>query len=68
MPVTAGPIEGTAIGNIMLQAKSAGLVHSITEMRALIAQSIKTIEYLPQDSEIWDKGYKKYLSIYHEDI
>ena len=42
MPVTTGPVEGTAIGNIMLQAKAAGLVNTIGEMRQLIAKSIET--------------------------
>ncbi len=68
LPVTTGPVEGTAIGNIMLQAKAAGLVSTIGEMRQLIAKSIETQEYLPQDAELWDKGYEKYLSIYREDI
>ena len=68
MPVTTGPVEGTAIGNIMLQAKAAGLVNTIGEMRQLIAKSIETQEYLPQDAELWDKGYEKYLSVYREDI
>jgi rhamnulokinase len=68
LPVTTGPVEGTAIGNIMLQAKAAGLVETIGEMRQLIAKSIETQEYLPQDAELWDKGYEKYLSIYREDI
>lgn len=68
LPVTAGPVEGTAIGNIMLQAKAAGMVETIGEMRALISQSIETKEFLPQDAASWDKGYEKYLSVYHEDI
>ena len=52
----------------MLQAKAAGLVNTIGEMRQLIAKSIETQEYLPQDAELWDKGYEKYLSVYREDI
>lgn len=68
LPVTCGPVEGTAIGNIMLQAKAAGLVSTITEMRELISKSIQTKEYLPQDKELWEEGFKKYLSVYREDI
>ena len=37
IPVVAGPTEATAIGNVMLQAKSAGLVADRWEMRRLIA-------------------------------
>ena len=48
IPVVTGPVEGTAIGNIMLQAKAAGLVCDIYEMRSIIANSIDLKTYLPQ--------------------
>ena len=63
MPVLTGPVEGTAIGNIMLQAKAAGLVSDIYEMRHIIAESIEMRTYLPQDIDEWDKAYEKYLHI-----
>ncbi len=63
MPVITGPVEGTAIGNIMVQAKAAGLVSDIYEMRRIIAQSIELKRYEPQDREVWEAGYKKYLEI-----
>ena len=63
MPVLTGPIEGTAIGNIMLQAKAAGVVSDMFEMRSIIAQSIEMNTYTPQDTEAWDESYKKYLEV-----
>lgn len=63
MPVLTGPVEGTAIGNIMLQAKAAGLVSDIYEMRHIIAESIEMKTYLPQDIDEWSKAYEKYLHI-----
>ncbi len=48
LPVVTGPVEGTAIGNIMLQAKAAGLVSDRFEMRQVIARSIETKTYLPK--------------------
>ncbi len=48
MPVVTGPVEGTAIGNIMLQAKAAGLVADRFEMRSIIACSIETKTYEPK--------------------
>jgi rhamnulokinase len=53
IPVITGPVEGTAIGNIMLQAKAAGLVTDIFQMRRIIADSIELHTYLPQDTESW---------------
>jgi rhamnulokinase len=61
--VLAGPQEGTAIGNIMLQAKAAGIVKDSWEMRQIIANSIELKAFHPQDKEAWDHAYEKYLSI-----
>ena len=49
MPVIAGPVEGTAIGNIMMQAKVAGLVKDRWEMRRIIADSIEVRTYMPNN-------------------
>ena len=46
MPVIAGPQEGTALGNALVQIRAQGLVDTLTSMRAIIRNSIKT--YLPQ--------------------
>ncbi len=63
MPVVTGPVEGTAIGNIMLQAKAVGLVSDIHAMRRIIADSIELRTYLPQQTEVWDAAYEKWLAI-----
>jgi len=46
--VLAGPQEGTALGNIMLQAKAAGEVKDIWEMRSIIANSIEMTRFEPK--------------------
>lgn len=63
IPVVTGPVEGTAIGNIMLQAKAAGLVRDRFEMRKMIADSIEMKTYLPQEKEVWDEAYERYLKV-----
>ncbi len=68
VPVVAGPSECTAIGNIMLQAKAAGIVNNIATMRRLIAASIEATAFTPEDAEDWDKGYELYLKVYREDL
>ena len=55
--VLAGPQEGTAIGNIMLQAKAAHLVNDIWEMRQIIANSLKLVKYEPTDEAIWNQAF-----------
>ncbi len=61
--VLAGPQEGTAIGNIMLQAKASGIVGDIWEMRRIIAQSITMKRFVPQDQDEWDAAYRHYLEV-----
>ena len=63
VPVVTGPMEGTAIGNIMLQAKAAGMVSDMFEMRKIIAGSIELGTFLPQDTEAWDRAYERYLDV-----
>lgn len=48
MPVVTGPTEATAIGNLMLQARTAGLVTDRWQMRRLIADTFQVKTYLPQ--------------------
>lgn len=47
LPVVAGPVEATAIGNVMVQARTAGIIGSLEEIRATIATTTDTIEYTP---------------------
>lgn len=63
LPVITGPVEGTAIGNIMLQAKAAGMVNDMFEMRSIIAKSIELNTFMPQDAEKWDEAYSKYMNV-----
>ncbi len=61
--VLAGPQEGTAIGNIMLQAKASGDVSDIWHMRSIIANSIELKKFEPQDKDVWDAAYDRFLKI-----
>lgn len=48
IPVVAGPSEATALGNVMVQARAAGLVGSLGEMRRYIRRSIETRTFEPK--------------------
>ena len=63
IPVITGPVEGTAIGNIMLQAKAAGLVADRFQMRRIIADSIEQHTYLPKDTHLWEKAYQRFIGL-----
>jgi rhamnulokinase len=61
--VLAGPVEATAIGNIMMQAVAAGDVASIAQAREVIRGSFAVQEYLPQNTAAWDEGYGRFMGI-----
>jgi rhamnulokinase len=47
--VLAGPVEATAVGNVLIQGRAAGLVQGdLSELRALIARSFPPAEYQPR--------------------
>ena len=61
--ILAGPQEGTALGNIMLQAKASGEVKDIWQMRHIIANSLELKRFTPADKEVWDKAYARFEQI-----
>jgi rhamnulokinase len=49
MPVLAGPVEATAIGNVLVQARAQGLVDGgIPELRRLVASAFAPRRYEPR--------------------
>lgn len=57
--VVAGPIEATAIGNVLMQAVALGHLKSLDEARAVVRHSFKPETYEPQTSAEWDAAYQK---------
>jgi sugar (pentulose or hexulose) kinase len=60
MPVIAGPAEGTAMGNLLVQAMALGHLQSLNDIRKAVRNSVETETYLPQDTAEWDKAYGAY--------
>jgi rhamnulokinase len=47
--VLAGPVEATAVGNVLIQGRAAGLVQGeLSELRAMIARAFPPVEYQPR--------------------
>lgn len=62
-PVITGPSEGTAIGNILIQAMAVNAVTSLSEMREIVRASIETEKFLPKDSQEWLNAYQQFRNI-----
>jgi rhamnulokinase len=49
LPVVAGPVEATAIGNLLVQARAAGtLTGTLEDLRELVARTQRLITYTPR--------------------
>ena len=56
-PVLAGPVEATAVGNIIVQVMALGHVSSLEEGRALVRRSFEVTTYEPGERAPWDEAY-----------
>ncbi len=59
-PVVAGPVEATAIGNLMMQAVAQGAVGSIAQAREIVRTSFAAQEYRPKPSPAWNDAYGRF--------
>lgn len=54
--VLAGPVEATAIGNLLVQAIALRLVASLEEARQLVKRSVTVEVYEPKSTEAWEEA------------
>ncbi len=57
--VIAGPVEATALGNVMMQAIGNGELASIDEARSRIRATSGVREYHPRRGSRWDEGFQR---------
>lgn len=60
--VWAGPIEASAIGNMLLQLVALRKCADLQETRKLVAASFPIVEYQPQSKHDWETSYEKFVS------
>ena len=61
--VIAGPVEATAIGNILMQAISFGDLAGIEEARRVVAASFDVKSYEPRNSAAWDEAFARFTAL-----
>lgn len=61
--VITGPVEATAIGNLLIQALGLGLVSSLSEARSIVRNSCDVNYFHPMDRKIWEEAYSAYLKL-----
>jgi rhamnulokinase len=60
-PVLAGPVEATALGNVLVQARAVGELASLADMRAVAAASADPVVFEPSGSA--DAIYERFLDV-----
>ena len=61
LPVHAGPVEATALGNVLVQARGAGHLGSLAELRAIAAASARPETFEPAADRAAD--YERFLAV-----
>ena len=54
-----GPVEATASGNVLMQARATGQIKSLAEAREILRNSFELEEYAPQQTLLWVERYEK---------
>ncbi len=62
-PLIAGPVEATAIGNIMAQVLAMDGVKSLREIRGVVAASFSPLRYEPVRGDVWVEAIKRYRAL-----
>ena len=59
-PVISGPVEGTVIGNLLVQLMALGEVKDVAEIRQVVQQSCEVTTFTPQDTDAWAAAYGRF--------
>jgi rhamnulokinase len=62
-PVVAGPIEATALGNILMQCMARGRISSLDEGREIVRHSFEARMYEPGPLAGWDDAYNRFQAL-----
>ncbi len=62
-PVITGPVEATALGNVLLQARTAGAIGSLAEIRNVVRASSTMKRYEPRDTAAWTAAYQRFVEL-----
>jgi rhamnulokinase len=61
-PVLAGPVEATAIGNVLVQALGAGVLGSLADAREVVRRSFEVRMFTPRQPEVWQAPYERFCA------
>jgi len=59
-PVVKGPVEATALGNVLIQARAAGDLSTLSDIRDVVRRSESIEEYTPENAAAWDEAWERF--------
>jgi rhamnulokinase len=62
-PVVCGPVEATALGNLLVQVRASGELASLGEMREIVRRSTGVTTCLPGRAEAWDAAFSRFAAL-----
>jgi rhamnulokinase len=62
-PVVTGPVEATAMGNLLVQVRASGELSSLAEMRDVIRKSSDVGRFEPKQSAAWQEGIARFQNL-----
>ncbi len=62
-PVVAGPVEATALGNLLVQARSVGAIESLSDIRQVVADSTQPSTFTPTNTDAWDEQFGRFVNL-----
>lgn len=63
IPVVAGPVEATVLGNALVQLVTLGEIDDLAQGRQIVAESEQVKRYEPQQSEAWQAAYDRFQQL-----
>jgi rhamnulokinase len=66
--VITGPVEATAIGNLVAQLMALKEVAGLDEARMVVRKSFPMNEYQPVDTGLWDETYQRFITLIKADV
>ena len=61
--VITGPVEATALGNVLVQARTSGSVGSLSQIRDIVRASSTMQRYEPQNTSQWNDAYGRFIDL-----
>lgn len=62
-PVVTGPVEATALGNVLIQARAAGDLSTLSDIREVVRRSESIEEYTPSGTTAWDEAWERFQTV-----